>query len=96
MDEAPNPQTYDPRGLIREAYRIDGIDAGQCRSIFLDWVLGAASVPVLTEQIAVLLAEYGARAPDHPMSLVLREGLAGQSTPKGRRGGWRAKRNRGQ
>jgi len=31
----------DPRGLIREAYKIDGITASQCRSIFLDWALGA-------------------------------------------------------
>ena len=29
----------DPKGLIREAYRIEGITAAQCRSIFLDWAL---------------------------------------------------------
>ena len=30
----------DPRGLILESYRIEGITEGQCRSIFLDWALG--------------------------------------------------------
>ena len=29
----------DPKGLISEAYNIDGITAGECRSIFLDWAL---------------------------------------------------------
>ena len=29
----------DPRGLIYEAYRMD-IGEQECRSIFLDWVLG--------------------------------------------------------
>ena len=32
--------TYDPRNLIREAYRIEGITLADCRSIFLDWALG--------------------------------------------------------
>ena len=30
---------HDPKGLIREAYRIEGITLGECRSIFLDWAL---------------------------------------------------------
>ena len=29
----------DPKGLIREAYSIDGITKAECRSIFLDWAL---------------------------------------------------------
>ena len=29
----------DPKGLIADAYRIDGIDKAECRSIFLDWAL---------------------------------------------------------
>ena len=40
----------DHKGLIREAYRIEGITLGECRSIFLDWALstpdGADSRPV--------------------------------------------------
>ena len=30
----------DPRGVIFEAYRIEGITGPDCRSIFLDWALG--------------------------------------------------------
>ena len=33
----------DPKGLVRESYRIDGITPGECRSIFVDWAL---SLPV--------------------------------------------------
>jgi len=29
----------DPKGLIRESYRIEGIGMAECRSIFLDWAL---------------------------------------------------------
>ena len=92
MGEASFAEGFDPRGLIREAYRIEGIDAGQCRSVFLDWLLGAAEVPDQATQIAALLAHHAADAPDHPMSLVLREALAGAAEPRGRRGGWRGRR----
>jgi hypothetical protein len=27
----------DPKGLVRESYRIEGITLGECRSIFVDW-----------------------------------------------------------
>lgn len=76
----------DPKGLIRESYAIDGITAGECRSIFLDWALSlpvAADVPIAA---TALIAHYGTRAPDHPMSTVLHEGLAAPSHPR-RRGG---------
>ena len=79
----------DPKGLIREAYRIDGITLPECRAIFFDWAL---SVPVDTEMkvlIEVLLARHGGEG--HPMTQVLREGLTDAAKPK-RRGGWRGKR----
>ena len=68
--------TADPKGLIRESYRIDGSGAAECRSILIDWAL---SLPEGTEQgtaIRALLARYGDGAPDHPMTALLREGLA--------------------
>jgi len=84
-------QGLDPKGLIRESYRIEGIDPSQCRSIFFDWAL---SMPVDTDTeaaLSVLLDHYGAAHPDHPMTVVLRDGLAGgQQRPK-RRGGWRSR-----
>ena len=78
----------DPKGLIREAYRIDGIGLEECRSIFLDWAL---SVPVDADTrglIEGLLGQYGREA--HPMTEVLRDGLAQMDAPR-RRGGWRSR-----
>ena len=81
----------DPKGLIRESYRIEGISVSECRSIFLDW---AISVPVgedAGDRIKGLLEHYGGEFPDHPMTGVLREALAPADKP-GRRGGARGRR----
>lgn len=81
----------DPRGLIRESYRIDGITGAECRSIFLDW---AISIPVgedSSAHVQVLLDRYGAGAPDHPMTQVLTEALS-PARQTGRRGGAKARR----
>ncbi len=78
--------TYDPKGLVQDAYRIEGITAGECRSIFLDWAL---SVPLGADHptlIDALLTQYAGAQPDHPMTKVLREGLAAKPAV-GRRGG---------
>ncbi|MEM9317603.1 MAG: hypothetical protein AAGA70_01195 [Pseudomonadota bacterium] len=89
MSPANPHDLEDPKGLIREAYRIDGIAEPECRSIFMDWALSSrADDPKAL--IADLLARYGADQPDHPMSKVLREGL--NSAPKARRRGGRAAR----
>lgn len=73
----------DPRGLIREAYRME-LAPEEARAIFLDWVLGLPEGNGLAE-IERELLRYGADAPDHPMTLVLREGLA-PPRPRRRRG----------
>lgn len=80
----------DPKGLIAESFRIDGITYEECRSIFLDWAL---AVPVDSDSKA-LIAELLARHPDaaHPMHRVLQEGVAASNAPK-RRGGWRGRRS---
>lgn len=80
--------SFDPKGLIREAYRIEGIDDSQCRSIFLDWAL---SLPVDADNktaITALLEIYGTEG--HPMTAVLQDGLTAADKPK-RRGGWRSR-----
>ena len=82
----------DPRGLILEAYRIEGIVAEDCRSIYFDWALGAEAGRDLAEDTAALLAFYEGGAPAHPMTAVLREGLVAARAPK-RRGGRRARTN---
>ena len=80
----------DPKGLISEAYKIEGITVGECRSIFLDWTLG---VPIEKDTQAVirkLLLVYEVAAPEHPMTSTLREGLKTLASPR-RRGGWRGR-----
>ena len=85
MTAEPKNQN-DPKGLIREAYLIDGITAPECRSIFLDWALSLPSDADTTGPLKALLERYGQDAPDHPMTATLQAGLAPSATPK-RRGG---------
>ena len=80
----------DPKGLLSEAYKIEGITAGECRSIFLDWSLG---VPIEEDTQAVIkevLSVYEVSSPEHPMTGTLREGLKNLASPR-RRGGWRGR-----
>lgn len=74
---------HDPKGLVREAYAIDGITAGECRSIFLDWALslpdGADPLPA----VRALLARHDV---PHPMTDTLQAALR-PSGRTGRRGG---------
>lgn len=80
----------DPKGLIQEAYRIDGITKPECRTIFLDWAL---SLPIEQETGQVLrdlIAEYEPKHLNHPMTAVMTEGLTGMAAPR-RRGGWRSR-----
>ena len=76
----------DPKGLVRESYRIDGITTGECRSIFLDWALSVDKGQDVPTAIARLIAEYAAVNPGHPMTEVLQQGL-GSAEPPRRRGG---------
>lgn len=87
--DRPATDPTDPKGLIREAYRIEGITLAECRSIFVDWALSveAADPRALIEG---LLARHAEAPADHPMAAVLREGLA--AAPGARRRGGRAAR----
>ncbi|MEQ6247866.1 hypothetical protein ABMC89_03145 [Sulfitobacter sp. HNIBRBA3233] len=80
----------DPKGLILEAFRIEGITKPECRSIFLDWALSLGSDTTTKAAIAALLERYGSD-PDHPMTQVLQEGQHTIATPR-RRGGWRSRK----
>ena len=82
----------DPKGLIRESYRIEGITQPECRSIFLDWAL---SVPTGQDSLALirqLLARHAGEEDGHPMTAVLEEAL-GPQTGGIRRGGAKGRRN---
>ncbi len=80
----------DPKGLISEAYKIEGITAGECRSIFLDWALGVPVERDTQDVIKDVLSVYEKGAPKHPMTATLREGLKTLASPR-RRGGWRGR-----
>ncbi|WP_415184302.1 hypothetical protein [Phaeovulum sp.] len=78
----------DPKGLIRESYRIEGIGPEECRSIFLDWALSLAPGVSPQEAMRAVLAHYGAVAEaSHPMTAVLTDGLTQAQRAGGRRGG---------
>jgi hypothetical protein len=80
LDEA------DPKGLIRESYRIEGITAGECRSILVDWALSLPTGADFAAHARQLLASYGEGAADHPMTAVLTEALVAPADPR-RKGG---------
>ena len=82
----------DPKGLIRESYRIDGITLGECRSIFLDWAISVPDGEDSAAHIARLLETYGSQHANHPMTSVLTEAQNPAASPK-RRGGARARRS---
>lgn len=77
----------DPKGLIRESYRIDGITSGECRSVFMDWALSLPVGADVKTALTRLIAVYAVPAPDHPMTAVLHEGLAMPEAEARRRGG---------
>ena len=80
----------DPKGLIYEAYRIEGITKSECRTIFLDWALSLPVDQDTGQTLRALMAHYGAENKDHPMTEVMTEGLVGMAAPR-RRGGWRSR-----
>ena len=80
----------DPRNLIHEAYRIEGIGPEACRAIFFDWAMGldASIDPVVAAKR--LHADLATAHPDHPMSALLAEAASGIATARGRRRGRRS------
>ena len=85
---APTLERADPKGLVRESYRIEGIGDAECRAIFVDWALSLPDDMPADLALRVLLAEYG--APGHPMTAVLEAGLQ-PAAPPTRRGGHRGR-----
>ncbi len=80
----------DAKGLIRDAYLIEGIGPEECRSIFLDWALSLPDSVAPAEAIKNLLATYEPGNQDHPMTKVLKDGLD-KPARTGRRGGRKAR-----
>jgi len=83
---AMDMKTADPKGLMRESYRIEGITDGECRSILIDWALSLPPDAAQSDALRSLLATYGSDAPDHPMTRLLTAALVAPDAPR-RRGG---------
>jgi hypothetical protein len=76
----------DPKGLVRESYRIEGITPGECRSVFMDWALSLPEGAAVPDLVRALIARYAADHPGHPMNAVLEQGLRDPDPPR-RKGG---------
>lgn len=78
---------HDPKGLIKDAFAIEGIAAPECRSIFLDWALGLPAAVDVKGQVQALIDLYTPDHPhDHPMFATLQAALK-DAGPARRRGG---------
>ncbi|MDP5308373.1 hypothetical protein [Paracoccus spongiarum] len=91
MAEPGDLARADPKNLIRESFRIEGIGAGECRSIFLDWALSLPPDIDPAAAIRLLLGHYapnaGSGPQPHPMVSVLLEGSCQPVDAPRRRGG---------
>lgn len=83
--EPANPD--DPKGLIRESYRIEGITGGECRSILTEWALSLPPGRDERAAIAALLQRHAVQAPAHPMTALLQSALDTPPMQPRRRGG---------
>ena len=82
----PAPDPDDPKGLIRESFRIDGISDAECRSILIDWALSLPADRDARAAMARLSRRYG-EAGAHPMTRLMQEAVADPPAQSGRRGG---------
>lgn len=90
MDDA---HELDRTKVIREAYRIDGIGLADCRSIFLEWLLGLPDDQSAAKAAQTLLTHHADQPLDHPMTVVLREAVEGRAKAR-RRGGAMGRRRK--
>ncbi len=88
---AKNTSSDDPRGVIFEAYNIDGIPTPECRSIFLDWALEPRNPSEMRAAATRLLQRFSPNHPTHPMTGILQESLIDLTTTPKRRGGRKAR-----
>lgn len=77
----------DPRGVIFDAYKIEGISAPECRSIFLDWALEPRDANQLRLAASALADKFSPEYPEHPMTQILTEAISIQTARPKRRGG---------
>ena len=95
MSNKPPPSPADPKGLVRESFRIDGISESECRSILTEWALSLPQGQDDRAAIAELLQRHGVQAPDHPMTALLQAALDAPPSLPRRRGGRAARLREG-
>jgi len=81
----------DPRALIAEAYRIEGLGMADARAIFFDWALGLPAGVEPAAAAARLLDHHAGMPAEHPMSRLLTEATGEAARPR-RKGGVRGGR----
>ncbi|AUH66210.1 hypothetical protein [Paracoccus zhejiangensis] len=92
---SPTPLTLelaDPKRLIFESFRIEGITPEECRSIFVDWALSLPEGVDAADAARLLLETHAPKAQaageaGHPMVKVLVEGATAARTTPRRKGG---------
>ncbi|MDF1873385.1 hypothetical protein [Vannielia sp.] len=92
MGQADNTAQFDPKGLMRDVFRMEGSGLEETRSIFVDWALSLPEGAEQTMALKALFEQYGRHAPDHPMTAVLKAGMEDAGRPR-RRGGRLGRRN---
>jgi hypothetical protein len=80
----------DPKRLVAEAYRMEGIGEAECRSILLDWALSLDGPSDAAARRLLARAREEGCPPEHPMTALLRAAAEG-APPARRRGGRRAR-----
>ena len=76
---------YDPKKLISESFKINGITEVECRSIFFGWVLDSNNFFDMNEALEILYQKYSLDYPKHPMTKVLLEGLTKKNNKRKRK-----------
>lgn len=92
ISEALTIERADPKRLIFESFRIDGITAEECRSIFVDWALSLPEGVDPAEAARLLLDAHAPKAQaageaGHPMVKVLVDGATAIAATPRRKGG---------
>ncbi|AML52504.1 hypothetical protein AB9F29_14175 [Falsihalocynthiibacter sp. S25ZX9] len=82
---------FDPKGLIKDCFSMDGITDAECRSVFVDWALSVPADVDTREALEALNVQYQQGPEGHPMLTVLKESLL-EPAVTGRRGGWSGRR----
>lgn len=82
----------DPKRVIAESFRIEGITEPECRALFFDWALGLPEDADSRAMVAELVTRHADEARDHPMMVTLQAALA-EPPAKRRRGGRAARLN---